>query len=127
MIGRATIAFLGGMERFRERVIYGPNSTGRLRQSALRKVRDRVRICAKTPKAQLYDVRHTVGTYAAQIGINAFHIRALLDPQSIVMIARYIERVANSVRPARRPLLQLSFPLQWTTRFSISRANRSRL
>ena len=45
-----------------------------------------------------HDLRHTVGTFAAQAGANAFLVRDLLGHKTLAMTGRYVERAADPVR-----------------------------
>jgi integrase len=58
------------------------------------------RSCARAglENARLHDLRHTVGTYAAVTGANAFAIRDLLGHKTLAMTGRYVERAAEIVR-----------------------------
>jgi integrase len=46
----------------------------------------------------LHDLRHTVGTYAAQSGANAFLVRDLLRHKNLAMTGRYVNRADEPVR-----------------------------
>jgi integrase len=45
-----------------------------------------------------HDLRHTVGTFAAQAGANAFLVRDLLGHKTLAMTGRYVERAADPMR-----------------------------
>jgi|SRR6516165_611067 integrase len=45
-----------------------------------------------------HDLRHTVGTFAAQAGANAFLVWDLLGHKTLAMTGRYVERSADPVR-----------------------------
>lgn len=45
-----------------------------------------------------HDLRHTAGTFAAQAGFNAFHIRDFLGHRTLAMTNRYVERTADPIR-----------------------------
>jgi integrase len=60
----------------------------------------RIRTAAKLPDARLHDLRHTVGTYGGQAGLNAFMIRDLLGHKTLAMTGRYVERDTNPLRVA---------------------------
>lgn len=47
---------------------------------------------------RLHDLRHTVGTYAAQSGANAFLVRDLLRHKNLAMTGRYVNRADEPVR-----------------------------
>ena len=46
----------------------------------------------------MHDLRHTVGTYAAQFGANAFLVRDLLRHKNLAMTSRYVNRADEPVR-----------------------------
>ena len=48
-------------------------------------------------KIRLHDLRHSVGTFAALGGANAFAVRDLLH-RTLAMTGRYVERAADMVR-----------------------------
>lgn len=48
--------------------------------------------------ARLHDLRHTVGTYAAQAGANAFLVRDKLGHKTLTMTGRYVGRDADPLR-----------------------------
>ncbi len=58
----------------------------------------RVRARAGIPDVRLHDLRHTVGTYAAQSGVNAFIVRDLLRHRNIAVTSRYANRDASPIR-----------------------------
>ncbi|WP_395696646.1 tyrosine-type recombinase/integrase [Methylocella sp.] len=58
----------------------------------------RVRSRAGLNDVHLHDLRHTVGTYAAQSGANAFAIRDLLRHKTMAMTGRYANFDASPVR-----------------------------
>ena len=45
-----------------------------------------------------HDLRHTVGTFAAQAGANAFLVRDLLGHKTLAMTGRYVEHAADPIR-----------------------------
>jgi integrase len=45
-----------------------------------------------------HDLRHTVGTFAAQAGANAFLVRDLLGHKTLAMTGRYVGRATDPVR-----------------------------
>ena len=58
----------------------------------------RVRDESAIPNIRPHDLRHTAGTYAAQAGFNAFHVRDFLGHRSLAMSSRYVERSADPIR-----------------------------
>lgn len=60
----------------------------------------RLRARAGLDDVRIHDLRHTVGTYASQTGMNAFGVRDLLRHQSVAITARYANRDADPIRAA---------------------------
>jgi integrase len=58
----------------------------------------RIRARAQIEDVRLHDLRHTVGTYASQSGVNAFVVRDLLRHQGIAITSRYANRDADPIR-----------------------------
>jgi integrase len=52
----------------------------------------RIRLAAGIPDVRLHDLRHTVGTMAAQSGANGFLIRDLLHHRDLATTGRYVHR-----------------------------------
>jgi integrase len=60
----------------------------------------RIRIRANVEDARIHDLRHTVGTYATQSGVNAFIVRDLLRHKNVTTTNRYSNFDAEPVRHA---------------------------
>lgn len=58
----------------------------------------RIRWRAGLEDVHLHDLRHTIGTYAAQAGVSSFIVRDLLRHRNITTTARYANFDANPVR-----------------------------
>jgi integrase len=58
----------------------------------------KLRAAAQLDDVRLHDLRHTVGTYAAQSGANAFLVRDLLRHKNLAMTGRYVNRADDPVR-----------------------------
>jgi integrase len=58
----------------------------------------KLRAAARLDDVRLHDLRHTVGTYAAQSGANAFLVRDLLRHKNLAMTGRYVNRADEPVR-----------------------------
>jgi integrase len=58
----------------------------------------KLRKAAQLDDVRLHDLRHTVGTYAAQAGANAFLVRDLLRHKNLAMTGRYVNRADNPLR-----------------------------
>jgi integrase len=69
-----------------------------LSDSTVEHVFDRIREAAGLVNARLHDLRHTTGTYAGQIGANAFLVRDLLGHKTLTMTGRYVNRDAAPLR-----------------------------
>ncbi len=59
---------------------------------------NRLKFRAGIEDARLHDLRHTIGTYAAQTGVNGFIVRDLLRHSSVTMTSRYANFDADPVR-----------------------------
>ncbi|QGM97791.1 tyrosine-type recombinase/integrase [Methylocystis parvus] len=69
-----------------------------LSKSVVENAWQRIRSCAGVPDVRLHDLRHTVGTFASQAGVNAFHVRDLLRHSNIAVTARYANRDSDPIR-----------------------------
>ncbi len=58
----------------------------------------RIRIRADVEDVRIHDLRHTVGTYASQAGVNAFIVRDLLRHKNVSTTNRYSNFDADPVR-----------------------------
>lgn len=58
----------------------------------------RIRAAAGLDDVRLHDLRHTVGTWAARTGANAFQIRDVLRHSGIAMTGRYVNRDDEPLR-----------------------------
>ncbi|AEV38673.1 Phage integrase [Pseudovibrio sp. FO-BEG1] len=58
----------------------------------------RIRIHANIPDVRIHDLRHTVGTFAAQAGSNAFLISHLLRHRNVTITNRYVNHDAHPIR-----------------------------
>jgi integrase len=92
------VQLLTGLERKGAYVVYGIDPDKPLSASTLEHVWDRVRQAAGVPDGRLHDLRHSVGTFAAHAGGNAFLIRDLLGHKTLAMTRRYVERAVDPVR-----------------------------
>jgi integrase len=96
-LGAAAVAILDAIQDKSGHVVRGldrapmPGSTA---QHAWARLREKARI----PDGRLHDLRHSVGTFAALAGANAFVVRDLLGHKTLAMTGRYVERAADMVR-----------------------------
>ena len=58
----------------------------------------RIRVAAGLEDVHLHDLRHTVGTYAAQSGANAFLVRDLLRHRTLAITGGYVHRADDPLR-----------------------------
>nr|WP_306418680.1 site-specific integrase [Pseudovibrio sp. Alg231-02] len=58
----------------------------------------RIRVHANIPDVRIHDLRHTVGTFAAQAGSNAFLISHLLRHRNVTITNRYVNHDAHPIR-----------------------------
>ncbi|MBV5266084.1 tyrosine-type recombinase/integrase [Pinisolibacter aquiterrae] len=58
----------------------------------------RIRAAAALDDVRLHDLRHTVGTWAARTGANAFQIRDVLRHKGVAMTSRYVNRDDEPLR-----------------------------
>ncbi len=79
------------------RVVFGKTATDRLSDSTVESAWRRIRKIAGTD-ARLHDFRHTVGTIAGQMGMNAFAVRDLLGHRTLAMTSRYVGQDLNPMR-----------------------------
>jgi integrase len=97
-LGIETIGILGAIAQKSGWVIGGREPGRPLTTYAAESGWKRLRARAGLENARLHDLRHTVGTYAAVTGANAFAIRDLLGHKTLAMTGRYVERAADIVR-----------------------------
>ncbi len=99
-LGAPAIALLRARPRASDRVIGGRVPGTVLTLSGLEKAWARVRCAAGLENARLHDLRHTVGTYAGQAGLNAFTVRDILGHKTLAMTDRYVSRDTSPLRHA---------------------------
>jgi integrase len=82
-----------------EWVLPSVSSTKRaLSKAGIEAAWQKIRRAAQLDDVRLHDLRHTVGTYAAQSGANAFLVRDLLRHKNLAMTSRYVNRADDPVR-----------------------------
>ena len=69
-----------------------------LSKSVVENAWQRIREHVEIPDVQIHDLRHTMGTYASQAGVNAFQVRDLLRHANIAMTGRYANRDEDPIR-----------------------------
>ena len=71
-----------------------------LSTSVLENAWQKLRAHAGLDDVRLHDLRHTVGTYASQTGMNAFGVRDLLRHRNVAITSRYANRDFDPIREA---------------------------
>ncbi len=97
-LGAAAAAILDATKDRNEFVIRGRDPKLPLSASAAETAWARLRTAAGVADGRLHDLRHTVGTFAALSGANAFAVRDLLGHRTLAMTGRYVERATDMVR-----------------------------
>jgi integrase len=96
-LGAAAVALLATVDDRNGPVVRGLDGrplSRNVAEKAWMRLRERVGL----PDARLHDLRHSVGTFAALAGANAFVVRDLLGHRTLAMTGRYVERAADMVR-----------------------------
>lgn len=94
------LALLSSITRTGRHVCHGTDPDLPLDKSTVHKLWRSIKATAKVPHARPHDFRHTVGTFAAQAGMNAFLVRDLLGHKTMAMTGRYVERANDPLRQA---------------------------
>ncbi len=97
-VGALTLALLDGLPRAGEWVLPGTSPDRAVSVSTVEKAWSRLRKQAGLEDARLHDLRHTVGTYAAHTGANAFLVRDKLGHKTLAMTGRYVGRDTDPLR-----------------------------
>lgn len=97
-LGAPAVAFLQTLARDCDFVCPSPKADGPLLRDTMERAWQRLRDAAGLSNARLHDFRHTVGTFAAQTGANAFLVRDVLGHKTLAMTARYVERSVDPLR-----------------------------
>jgi integrase len=97
-LGAAAVAILDAVENKSGYVVQGSPDGAPLPDSRAQHAWARLRERSGIPDGRLHDLRHSVGTFAALAGANAFVVRDLLGHKTLAMTGRYVERAADMVR-----------------------------
>ena len=97
-LGAPAAALLASLVRSGEYVFPSLTDEEAVRESAFRKLWKRIRKITGIKNARPHDLRHTLGTYIAQTGANAFVVRDLLGHKTMAMTGRYVERAVDPLR-----------------------------
>lgn len=98
-LGAPAIALLTELPHIGQYVVTGRKPGSVLTLPALEAAWKKVRTTAGLTNARVHDLRHTVGTYAGQAGLNAFTVRDVLGHKGLAMTGRY---VSADTAPLRR-------------------------
>jgi integrase len=97
-LGAAAVAILDAVEEKSGYVVHGLDPAAQLSVTTAENAWRRLRTRAGIIDGRLHDLRHSVGTFAALAGANAFAVRDLLGHRTLAMTGRYVERAADMVR-----------------------------
>ncbi len=97
-LGEAALQYLAGLEKNSLFICYGADPRCPLSEGAFYRVWRLVSARAKLTNARPHDFRHTMGTYSAQTGANAFQVRDILGHKTLAMTGRYVERHVDAIR-----------------------------
>lgn len=97
-LGLDAVALLADIKDRRTHVVSLAGKDAPLTRTTAEKLWAKLRDKAGIPDGRLHDIRHTVGTYAAMSGANAFVVRDLLGHKTLAMTNRYVERAAGMAR-----------------------------
>jgi integrase len=104
-LGGPALAYLASLERIGSYVCYGTDPQKPISLKTVENFWPILRDRAELTNARMHDLRHTVGTLAAQTGANAFTVRDLLGHRSLSQTDTY---VARDVDPLRKTADQVS-------------------
>lgn len=97
-LGQGALTYLASIKTNSPLICYGSDPMRQLNQGAFYRLWRIVRDRAKLTNARPHDFRHTVGTYSAQTGANAFQVRDILGHKTLAMTGRYVERHVDALR-----------------------------
>jgi integrase len=97
-LGAAAVAILDRTAEKGGYVVHGIDPQKPLSYDAVENAWRRLRKRAGIPNGRLHDLRHSVGTFAALTGANAFAVRDLLGHRTLAMTGRYVQRAGDMVR-----------------------------
>jgi integrase len=104
-LGGPLLVYLASLDRLGPFVCYGFGGTTGIGSKTFRLAWADVVRGAELVNARPHDFRHTVGTFTAETGANAFQVRDILGHKTMAMTGRYVER---NVDPMRKTADQVS-------------------
>ena len=96
----AAVELLGKLPRAGRYVVPGCEAGRPLNKWTLEHAWVRIRNKAKLTNARIHDLRHTIGTSAGALGLNAFTIRDLLGHPQFATTSRYVSEYTHPLRKA---------------------------
>lgn len=99
-LGSPAVDLLSGLPRGGTYVVPGTEVGEPLSKNTLEHGWFRLRKRAGLDSVRIHDLRHTVGTYAGQAGLNAFMVRDILGHKTLAMTGRYVSQDTNPLRSA---------------------------
>jgi integrase len=97
-VGAPVLPLLASLDRSGPYVVWSTDPHKPLPQATLEGAWEKVRDKAGVADARFHDLRHTVGTYAGQMGASAFLVRDALGHRTLAMTGRYVNRDAAPLR-----------------------------
>ena len=97
-LGAPVLAYIAGLERVGPYLCPGIDQDKPLGKRQFYPTWKKVVEVAQLKNARPHDFRHTVGTYGAQTGANAFLIRDALGHKTLAMAGRYVSRLADPLK-----------------------------
>lgn len=104
-LGGPALSYLSKLERIGPFVCFGANPMRPIGEKTFRHTWGELVKRAGLVNGRPHDFRHTVGTFTAQTGANAFQVRDILGHRTLAMTAKYVER---SVDPLRKTADQVA-------------------
>jgi len=99
-LGATAVAILDAVELKSGYVAHGADADRPLSHTTMEKAWRQLRKRTEIDGGRPHNLRHSVGTFAALSGANAFAVRDLLGHKTLAMTGRYVERAADTVRAA---------------------------
>jgi integrase len=99
-LGGSALVYLSEIERTGAYVCYGTHPAAPVSLKTVKRFWPRVRDRAELSGARMHDFRHTVGTFSAMTGANAFVVRDVLGHKDLATTDRYVAKVVDPARKA---------------------------
>lgn len=99
-LGSPAVDLLNSLMRVGTYVVPGTSPEEPLSKNTLEHGWFRLRKLAQLNEVRIHDLRHTIGTYAGQAGLNAFMVRDILGHKTLAMTDRYVSQDTSPLRSA---------------------------